>query len=67
MNQYILLVDILENGEEHTHAVYFSSDDGVAASDYADMWMNIQYTDPDDVDTQVLNYDIVHIKTIGTA
>lgn len=67
MNKYILIVDVLEDdGEHESHALYFESENGDAAQDYANLWMYTQYGD-DFQDSELMLYELFLIRTVGSA
>lgn len=66
MNRYILIVDIIEDGEEASHALYFQSTNGTTAQEYADLWMYKQYGDDPD-DFELVTYELFLVRVVGSA
>lgn len=49
-----------------SHAVYFKSKDGEAASDYADLWLHTQYEEQDEL-FELRTFEVFLIRTVGEA
>lgn len=68
VHRYLLIVDLWEDGEPTSHALYFRSTNGQSASEYAELWMTTQYDDLDeDEDYAIKSYELFFVRTVGDA